>query len=187
MIGKEERIAVSGKWKQKDSNPLDFHEGQNGDYILCHFECDICIFRKLRKSRPNLNLPKDKLLMVVIRRMNLDAFWARARSTVNQNTRRVRQTLEFSDALCLSGPFEHEGHYPYANHCGYEVAATILMHSRRSGRHDASYTQYETIRKLRSSYSSHVRAVPQTNVNQLSMVDQKGQYARLTMDKCGSL
>ena len=61
------------------------------------------------------------------------------------------------------------------------------MNSRRSGRHDVSYTQYKTIRKLRSSYSSHVRAVPQTNVNQLSLVDQKGQYVRLTMDKCGSL
>ena len=106
---------------------------------------------------------------------------------MNQNTRRVRQTLEFSAALGLSGPFEHDGYYPYTDHCGYEVAAAILMHSRRSGRHDEMYTQYETIRKLRSSYSSHVRAVPQTNVNQLLMVDQKGQYVRLTRDKCGSL
>ena len=61
------------------------------------------------------------------------------------------------------------------------------MHSRRPGRHDRSYNQFETIRKLRSSYSSHVRSVPGRNVKQLSMVDHKGKFTRLTTDKCGSL
>lgn len=37
------------------------------------------------------------------------------------------------------------------------------------------------------SYSSHVKSVPATNINQLSLVDQKGKYSRLTSDKCGSL
>ena len=125
--------------------------------------------------------------MIMIRRMNLDAFWARARSTVEQNTRRINQTMKFSESLGLSGPFNHSGPYPLTYHCGYEVAAAILMHSRRLGRHARSYTQYETIRKLRSSYILHVRSVPKGNVKQLSMVDHKGKYTHLTTDKCGSL
>ena len=40
---------------------------------------------------------------------------------------------------------------------------------------------------LRGAYSSHVRASPKPDVNQLSLVDKKGQYVRLTNDKCGPL
>ena len=160
---------------------------RNGDHPLCPFECDTCIFRKLKKASPNLTSSRDKLLLAMIRRMNLDAFWARARSTVYQNSRRINQTLSFSESLGLCGPFEHDGPYPFNDHCGYEIAASILMHSRRPGRHDKSYTQYETIRKLRSAYSSHVKSTPNSNVNALSMVDHKGKYTHLTRDKCGSL
>ena len=96
---------MSGRWKQKESNPQDFKEARNGDHALCPFECDVCIIRKFRRTDPNLNLPKDKLLLLMIRRMNLDAFWARARSTVAQNTRRLEQIRNFSETLGLSSPF----------------------------------------------------------------------------------
>ena len=161
------REDVPNKWKQKEPNGRDFLEARNGDHALCPFECDTCIFRKLRGTSPKLSSSQDKLLLVMIRRMNLDAFWARARSTVNQNTRRINQTLGFSEALGLKGPFDHSGPYPFFDHCGYEIAACILMHSRRPGRHDSTHTQYETIRKLRSTYSSHIRSVPRANINHL--------------------
>ena len=91
----EGRFTVSSKWKQKESNPLDFHEARDGDHALCPFECDTCIFRKLKKVSPNPTSSRDKLLLAMIRRMNLDAFWARARSTVYQNSRRINQALSF--------------------------------------------------------------------------------------------
>ncbi len=119
--------------------------------------------------------------------MNLDAFWARARSTVNQNTRRIKQTVVFPEALGLSDPFEHSGPYPFFDHCGYEIAACILMQSRRPGRHGITHTQYETIRELRSTYSSHIRSLPVSNINNLAIVDQRGRYTHLGIDKCGSL
>ena len=51
---------ISHRWKQKDSIPLNFMEAHNGDHIVCPFECDDCIFRKLRRSKSNQNCPKEK-------------------------------------------------------------------------------------------------------------------------------
>ena len=142
---------------------------------------------KLKRVSSNPNLSRDKVLMVMMSRMNLDTFWARARSTAEQNARRDKQTLRFSDSLGLSGPFEYDGPYPVNDHCGYEIAASVFMHSRRPGWRAKFCMPYETIRKLRSSYSSHVRSTPNSNVNHLSMVDHKGKYTHLAIDKCGSL
>ena len=125
--------------------------------------------------------------MLMIRRMNLDAFWSRARTTVRENGRRVRQALRFSNSLGLEGPYLHEGPYPYYDHCGYEIAAIMLMHSSQPGKHSNSHVQYDTIRKSRSSYSNHVRASPQANLQHLSVLDQRGRYQKITTDKCGSL
>ena len=61
------------------------------------------------------------------------------------------------------------------------------MNSRRPGRYHKSHAQFETIRLLNSSYSSHFNATPVANINPLMWVDRKGNYTRVTSDKCGSL
>ena len=174
-------------WRTKKSNHNDFNEARNGDHALVPFECDHCIFFKLRRRVPDPNKESDKLLQIMIRRMNLDAFWARARGTVIENTNRIKRTIKFSNSLGLLGPFEHSGPYPDNDHCGYEVAAAILMNSRRPGRYHKSHTQFETIRLLKSSYSSHFNSTPSSNIYPLTWVDKKGNYTKVTTDKCGSL
>jgi len=47
--------------------------GRNGDHALIPFECDLCIFRKLKKMNPVEGRPGDDLLLGCIRRINLDA------------------------------------------------------------------------------------------------------------------
>ena len=175
------------RWKQKESNRLDFHEGRNGDHTLTPFECDLCIFRKLKKRNPLDDGHQDKLLLVHIRRMNLDALWSRARSTVAEHKRRVNQTVKFCQTLGLSGPFEHQGPYPLRDHCGYEVALAMLAHSRNPGKHEQLHTQFVTIRKLRTSYSSQFKASPAANLSHHALVNNKGHHVRLVDDKCGSL
>ena len=177
----------SKRWKEKRQNPLDFVEARNGDHAMVSFECDQCIFVKLKNRLPTKFSQQDKLLLIMIRRINLDAFWARQRSTVRENTSRVKLILQSSNTLGLKGPFEHTGPCPPYDHCGYELAINMLMHSRRPGKYSKTHTQFETVRMLRSAYSSHVRTTPNQNVNQLSWVDKKGQYVRLTDDKCGTL
>ena len=75
------------------------------------FECDLCIFRKLRRTNPISNLSKDDLLLACIRHMNLDAFWSRTRLTVQYNTQLVRASIKLSELLGLKRPFEHSGPY----------------------------------------------------------------------------
>ena len=173
--------------KERNKNKFDFIEARNGDHLLVPFECDTCIFRKLKKRDPITDSYQDQLLQVMVRRMNLDAFWSRARSTVGENTRRVRQTLKFSKMLGLEGPYEHQGPYPLEDHCGYQIAACILLHSTQKGRYNQDYTQFETIRKLRTSFASHNKTLPKSNMINLTMSDNKGKYARISSDKCGSL
>ena len=93
----------------------------------------------------------------------------------------------FLDGMGLSGPFEHSGPYPFEDHCGYEIALDMLMHSRRPGRNTTDHVQYDTIRQLRTFYSSYVRSTPAANVTHLGLLDEKGRYSRLAQDKYGSL
>jgi hypothetical protein len=58
-----ERLQVAwGKMHEPDD---EFHE------------CDLCVFRKLKKRSPDVTNPGDELLIACIRRINLDAFWSR--------------------------------------------------------------------------------------------------------------
>ena len=49
-------------------------------------------------------------------------------------TQKLKQSINFPELLGLDGVYEHEGAYPPHDHCGYKMAATILLHSRRPGR-----------------------------------------------------
>ena len=157
-----ERMSLIMKENSRNSN--DYFEARDGDHLLVPFECDICIFRKLRRSDPKPNSSQDELLLQCIRRMNLDTFWSRARSTLVNNSRKVGRAIELSKLVGLEGSYEHSGPYPFHDHCGYEVAINMLLYSKRKGRHDTSYTQFETIRQLRSSYSNHCRTTPDPNM-----------------------
>jgi hypothetical protein len=72
-------------WGSRHRPATEFCVGRNGDHLLVPFECDLCIFRKLRKHSPDVNREQDKLLLACIRRVTLDAFWSRASSMVNGN------------------------------------------------------------------------------------------------------
>jgi hypothetical protein len=124
--------------------------------------------------------------MACIRRMNLDAFWSRATSTVNGHRDRAAFGLRLSALVKLKGPYVHRGPLPTHDHCGYEVAIQMLLHSRRKGRTDATYVQFDSIRKMRAIFSNQVRASPQATSVTLSLGDQVGHYQRFSVDPCAS-
>ena len=151
------------------------------------FECDLCIFRKLHGRSPESKDSMDNLLLGTIRRMNLDAFWSSATATVDGNKDKLDLGLRLSGLVGLKGPYIHEGPLPDYDHCGYEVAAQILLYSKRKGRTNKGHLQFDTIRKVRTGYSNQMRASPQMNSSTLSLGDQKGNYQRLSLDPCASL
>jgi hypothetical protein len=174
-------------WGRKQRNVNNFLVGRNGDHLMVPFECDLCVFRKLRSRSPIASNPTDDPLMACIRRINLDAFWSPARGTVETNRNEVAFAIKLSETVGLEGPYEAHGHLPEYDHCGYKVAIEMVLHSRRSGHYSKDYVQFKTIWKLRSSFSNHCQASAQSNCVNSALGDQKGRYQRFSTDPCSSI
>lgn len=174
-------------WKPKHRKATDFHVGRNGDHLMAPVECDLCVFRKLKHRDPHPASSSDDLTLSCIRRANLDVMWSRATSTVNNNRRKVDETLNICESLGIDSPFTHYNVMPGWDHAGYSVAIAILMKSRKPGKHDSRYQQYDTVRQLRSSYSNFVRAAPTNSGHTLAVGRTDGVYDRLNYDVCSSL
>ena len=183
-------VAATWRARTKDRRE-DYSHARAGDHLMTPFECDWCIFRKLRGEEPDPKSVQDKYLMVCVRRMNLDAFWSRATSTVAQNTRNAKKMIEKSMKVGIPyGPFMSHGPFPSYDHCGYQVAYLMLDSSLDEGKYHTDRKQFDTIRKFRSVYSNHVRATPATLVDNrpLVLTDNNGKaFSRLGQDESGSL
>ena len=150
----EERFANAWKLQwEKDK----YCVGRRGDHLLTPFECDRCIFVKLKARLPMKGAVRDKLLLAGIRRVNLDALWSKESSTVRRNLDGVRKIIYTSTSAGLVGPFKSFGPMPAFDHCGYEIAVDMVLSSRSAGRHSKEYLQFETIRKLRTAYGNFER------------------------------
>ena len=155
---------------------------------MVQFECDVCVFRKLKRREPKLENPIDKLTMISIQRINLDACWARTTDTVKSNASMVGQGLKNSAEFGLSGPYLATGPLPDYDHCGYEVALQMVNESRKRGRTAADHKQFDSIRKLRTAFSNQVRASAVSNTEPIALEEREGkQYTRIATDPCASL
>ena len=109
-------------WRTKERNARAFCQARPGDHLLVTFQCDLCIFRKLRQQDQSLSNPVDANLLACIRRVNLDAFWTRAASAVSAQRRLIEKSIELSRQLRLEPLFPNQGPLPEEDHCGYTVA-----------------------------------------------------------------
>jgi hypothetical protein len=177
---------IEKSWARKNPKKDDYIRARNGDHLMIPFECNLCIFWKLRKKDPLPKDPLDDLLLACVRRMNLDTFWSRAPDTVRGNNDKLAGMLSLSRLVRLRSPCVHDGLYLDYNHCGYEVAIDILMMSRRKGRTSKTHLQFDSIRKLQSAYGNQVRSSPQSTERVMALGDQKGKYLRFSNDPCAS-
>ena len=166
-----------------------FGWARNGDDLLVSFECDFYVFGKLFDHEPDVTgNHQDAYAMACIRGVILDAFWSRARGTVEANTAKVRGGLRISQSLGMKGPYENPGPLPPYDHCGYEVEIQIVVSSLGKGRYSETHKQWDTIRKFRTCYSNQMRSAREANSYPLVLVDTSGKlYQRLAKDACGSL
>jgi hypothetical protein len=80
-----EREKLQGAWGKMHEPDDEFYLARNGEHCMVPFECDLCVFRKLKRRSPDLTNPGDDLLIACIRQRNLDAFWSRSKYTVRGN------------------------------------------------------------------------------------------------------
>jgi hypothetical protein len=159
----KDQARIEKAWGKGRRSPTDYLRARDGDHLLVPFQCDLCLFRKLRKRSPDPSNSEDALLAATVRRMNLDAFWCTATATVYGNKDKLDLALSLSELVGLDGPCIHIGPLPSHDHCGYEVAAQMLLYSKRKGRNSKTHCQFDTIRKVRTCHANQVRASPQMN------------------------
>ena len=92
-------------------------------------------------------------MLICLRRANLDAFWSREPSTVSSNRREMDKMVKISEELGVDPPFVPLGPFPTMDIQGVSVAVHMLRRSLDPGKY-AAYSQFETIRKFRSTYSN---------------------------------
>ena len=126
MEDEEERF--QGAWK-KTWDDKECLQARNGDHLITPFECDLCIFLKLKGRYPTVHVVDDKKLVACIRRMNLDAFWSRATTTVSNNLRLARNLVNIPKSIGIESPFLSHGLMPDFDHCGYKIALSMLLMS----------------------------------------------------------
>ena len=145
-----------------------YEVARDGDFLMTTFQCDLCVFRNLKQRSPIRNEVKDDLLLCCIRRANLDALWGRETTTVEANVRSARQMLSLWKKVDLTPTFPSLGPFAVEDSMGYGVAVAMLLKSLEGGRYQV-YQQFETIRKLRSSYSNIFMASVQGATSQRSV------------------
>ena len=135
-----------------------FQEARVGDDLMCPFQCDECSFYNMNGRYPS-DREQDRLLMLCIRRANLDAFWSRERTTVDKNWREMRGLLDIADSVGLSHPLPNRGPVPIGDSQGLNVACLLLMKTLREGK-NSKRIQFETARKIRSVVSNFCHTLP---------------------------
>ena len=130
-----------------------FVEARQGDMFGVPFQCEYCWFGNLKKRDAVSSDPLDKLILGYAIRVNLDMMWSRERGTVNGWLSNIRKGRKMSEELGLAPVDLKIEAWPVCDNQGFQVAIETLRASQRPGRNDSSYTQFDTIRKLRTAYA----------------------------------
>jgi hypothetical protein len=134
---------------EADGDDVRFETARDGDQYMCPFQCDLCHFRNIQKRDPGID-PKDKFMLVCVRRANLDALWAREPGTVKGNLREHNRAMRGASRLGIADPhpFVH-GPFPVKDLMGMAMACTILERSLDPGKNSATI-EFGTLQKQRA-------------------------------------
>jgi hypothetical protein len=104
---------------------------RNGDNLVTHFQCDLCVFHNLTIQDLIPNKLGNDLLMCCICWANLDACWRRERLTVSATPRGVMACIKHGKA---TGMFARMGPMPLKDVTGHRAAIYMLLESlKRKG------------------------------------------------------
>lgn len=144
-------------WNKK-GDELRFQIGIDGAFLVVPFQCDYCWFEVIKKRSAMSASFADTRLLGYIRRANLDIIWSRAPGTIASVKNGVVQLIKLWHDLGVPVNLPRIGPFSCEDDMGFQVALAQLKYSQRSGTTSQSHLQYDTIRKLRTSFA-HVYEV----------------------------
>ena len=147
--------------------------------IISPFQCDYCWFINLNKRQARTSFESDSRLLAYIRRVNLDVMWSREPLTVGNTLRLLEKGRKLSGELDLPPVPISVGPWPVQDNCGFQIAIEILRSSQRPGKNDSTYSQFDSIRKLRSAYLTAFEAGPERCLDNACLKTERGQISTL--------
>lgn len=125
----------------------------DGVYTVMSFQCEICWCRNL--ANRDLRLPRDEVLQQCIRRVNLDAFAARAHGTIASHVGGVKNAIKFSKVLNKPPSISQtpRGPMPLGDQVGMSLALEMVLHSKTAKGRIGEFIQFDTMRGDRSTYT----------------------------------
>jgi len=124
---------------------------------MVNFQCDTCVFRRLKGRNQVLTSRTDVRVLAYIRRAILDSFWSRSTGTVN-NTRNVAKHIS-SSLRELELPSGCEDHGPTEAHddYGYKADIAVLFDSQRPEKYTEIHKTWDSCRKVRTMLENFER------------------------------
>jgi hypothetical protein len=128
---------------------------------------------------PKKHSHADDLLLALIRRVNLDMFWSREKSTISSTLSNFKNVVELSSSLGLKMTAPAQGPWDLGDEQGFGTAIIMLRKSMEKGRNADDYQQFDTIRKIRSSMHTLFVNSPQGARKSQSVSFGRGRAVKL--------
>jgi DNA-binding XRE family transcriptional regulator len=136
-------------WYAKPKDKDRYMTARKGDNLLVGFQCDLCIFRIVTGRLEPTNSEEDQFIMAGIRRISLDAFWAREPSTAISMSNGVTNIIEEALKRGIKPPIPQRNPLPREDVFGYGTALMMIWKSLEAGNYATDHQQFESIRKTR--------------------------------------
>ena len=155
-----------------------FMVARPGDWIISPFQCERCWFINLYQRLPR-QTTQDDVAQDTIRRANLDMFWSRAASTVRSTMTDVKDIIVKSQAAGRIVPLEKMECWKIGDRSGMGLALLMLEKSVCKGRNSDAYTQFDTVRNIRTAIGSVYTATSQAAELRYCMKGSRNQVLHL--------
>ncbi|GFH49897.1 hypothetical protein CTEN210_06373 [Chaetoceros tenuissimus] len=116
----------------------------------------------------------DNSTMAYIRRVQLDAMWSRSASTVSNLRGNLVTGRQMDGELGLPPIVIPRGPLPMYDDCGFQICMQMLRYSQQPGRNVATHKQFDTVRRLRSSYTAAYASSPLFPWKDVKLQNEKG-------------
>jgi hypothetical protein len=141
------------------------------------FQCEFCWFANIHEKDCNHWYASDTRQLAYMRQVNLDIFWSREPSTVQNTLSTLRRAKKCSEDIGLPPINIKVGPWPINDKCGFQIAIEMIKMSQGKGRNSESYIQYDSIRKVRSAYANVFESGPVRCSDNRKMKSDKGQIS----------
>ena len=150
------------------------------------FQCDYCWFVNITKRVANDIALNDVRLFAYIRRVNLDVMWSSEPGVPKATLLNLEKGKKISEELGLPSVEVSVGPWPVADTCGFQIAIEILRASQKPGRNAKTYSQFDSVRKMRSAYYTAFENGPSRCLDNTSFVSSKGAMSGMVTSKTQS-